>query len=65
MPGNENKTQAGSRAGGENKRRSGEVEIVVVCVWEMQQSSEGGNIIHFHANTLCLLHLVSLVVFCR
>lgn len=30
MPGSENKTQVGSRTGGENKRRSGEVEIVAV-----------------------------------
>lgn len=27
MPGNKNKTQVGSRAGGENKRRSGEVDV--------------------------------------
>lgn len=54
-----NKTQVGSRTGGENKR-SGEVEIVVV-----RQRSEGGNIIHFHANTLLpFLHSLSLVVFC-
>lgn len=32
MPGNENKTQVGSRTGGENKRRRGEEEMVVVCV---------------------------------
>lgn len=27
MPGNKNKTQVGSRTGGENKRRSGEVDV--------------------------------------
>lgn len=32
MPGNENKTQVGGQTGGENKRRSGEVELMVVSV---------------------------------
>lgn len=41
---------------GRTRGESGEVEIMVVSVCmfvcELQHSSEGGNIIHFHANTL-------------
>jgi len=55
MPGNDSKTHEGSWADGE----SGEVEMVVV-VCEMQQGSDGGHMIYFHANTL--YSLVSLVV---